>query len=141
MKRLGKKLPHVRSDASKKFLRESFPNMANKINYFMNGLFLTTKKFSEILISFKCKKNLILQGSPGNGKSFVAKRLAYALLGSKDDSRIESIQFHQSYSYEDFMQGYRPKEDGEGFNLKDGVFYYFYKKNPPTNINKLKAIF
>jgi hypothetical protein len=126
--KVGKQLPHVRSDASKKFLRESIPDMANEMNDFMNGLFLTPKKFSEILISFKSKKNLILQGPPGTGKSFVAKRLAYALLGSKDDSRIESIQFHQSYSYEDFMQGYRPKEDGEGFNLKDGVFYRFCKK-------------
>ena len=127
-KRAGKHLPHVLLDVPKTLIKESLSDMANEINDFMKGLFLAPSEFSEILNSFRNKKNLILQGPPGSGKSFVAKRLAYALLGSKDDSRIESIQFHQSYSYEDFMQGYRPKEEGEGFNLKDGVFYRFCKK-------------
>jgi len=127
-KRAGKYLPHVLLDVPKTLIKESLSDMANEINDFMKGLFLAPSEFSEILNSFRNKKNLILQGPPGSGKSFVAKRLAYALLGSKDDSRIESIQFHQSYSYEDFMQGYRPKEEGEGFNLKNGVFYRFCKK-------------
>jgi hypothetical protein len=127
-KRAGKQLPHVILGAPKTFIKESLSDMTNEINDFMEGLFLAPSDFSEILHLFKNKKNLILQGPPGTGKSFVAKRLAYALLGSKDNSRIESIQFHQSYSYEDFMQGYRPKDDGDGFNLKDGVFYRFCRK-------------
>ena len=73
------------------------------------------------------KKNLILQGAPGVGKSFVAKRLAYLLLEEKDAGRIESVQFHQSYSYEDFVQGYRPDGKG-GFTLRDGVFHRFCEK-------------
>jgi 5-methylcytosine-specific restriction protein B len=68
------------------------------------------------------KKNIILQGPPGTGKTFVAKKLAYALMGEKDDSRIEMVQFHQSVSYEDFIQGYRPTESGS-FKLKNGNFY------------------
>ena len=73
------------------------------------------------------KKNLILHGAPGVGKSFVGKRLAYLLLGGKDEARIENVQFHQSYSYEDFIQGYRPVEGG-GFKRRDGVFYRFCEK-------------
>jgi 5-methylcytosine-specific restriction protein B len=94
----------------------------------LKELLVSRKEFEEMLESLNSKKNLILQGPPGTGKSFVAKRLAYALLGFKDDSRIESVQFHQSFSYEDFIQGFRPKKDGSGFTLKDGVFYRFCKK-------------
>ena len=94
----------------------------------LNELLISRKEFEEMLESLHSKKNLILQGPPGTGKSFVAKRLAYALLGFKDDSRIESVQFHQSFSYEDFIQGFRPKKDGSGFTLKDGVFYRFCNK-------------
>ena len=94
----------------------------------LEGLLVSKDDFEEMLDSLHSKKNLILQGPPGTGKSFVAKRLAYALLGFKDDSRIESVQFHQSFSYEDFIQGFRPKKDGSGFTLKDGVFYRFCKK-------------
>ena len=42
------------------------------------------------------------------GKTFLARRLAYALKGEKDDSRIGWVQFHQTYAYEEFIQGYRP---------------------------------
>ena len=94
----------------------------------LDDLLVSKEDFEEMLDSIKSKKNLILQGPPGTGKSFIAKRLSYALLGFKDDSRIESVQFHQSFSYEDFIQGFRPKKDGSGFTLKDGVFYRFCKK-------------
>ena len=73
------------------------------------------------------KKNLILQGAPGVDKTFVAKRLAYAIMGEKDDSRVMQVQFHQNYSYEDFVMGYKPNEEG-GFELKNGVFYRFCKR-------------
>ena len=69
------------------------------------------------------KKNLILQGAPGVGKTFAAQRLAYAIMGEKDDSRVRVIQFHQNYSYEDFVMGYKPKADG--FSLENGIFYEF----------------
>ena len=73
------------------------------------------------------KKNLILQGAPGVGKTFAAKRLAYALMGEKDVSRVDIIQFHQNYSYEDFVMGYKPNVEG-GFSLNNGIFYEFCQK-------------
>ena len=53
----------------------------------------------------------LVQGPPGTGKTYIAKRLAYVSMKEKDDERLEVVQFHQSYSYEDFIQGFRPKEN------------------------------
>lgn len=72
------------------------------------------------------KKNIILQGAPGVGKTYVAKRLAYSVMGVKDASRVMMVQFHQSYSYEDFIMGYKP--EGAQFALKTGVFYNFCER-------------
>jgi 5-methylcytosine-specific restriction enzyme B len=90
----------------------------------MNGLFLAASQFDEMLEALKEKKNVVLQGAPGVGKTFVAKRLAYALIGSNDQRQVEVIQFHQSYSYEDFIQGFRPTPKGH-FDLKYGIFHQF----------------
>ena len=79
-----------------------------------------------IAFFLKNKKNIILQGAPGVGKTFAAKRLAYSIMGEKDEGRIEFVQFHQNYSYEDFMMGYKPVNDG--FELKYGIFYRFCQK-------------
>ena len=91
--------------------------------------FLAPGEFRKIVSLLSHKKNIILQGPPGTGKTFLAKKLAYELMKMKDDSRIEMVQFHQSYSYEDFIQGFRPTLQG-GFTLKDGVFYSFSTKGP-----------
>ena len=90
-------------------------------------LFMSEDDFRVYLGLLKTKKNIVLQGPPGVGKTFVSKRLAYALLGQKDDSNVEMIQFHQTYSYEDFIQGYRPNPDG-GFSLATGIFYNICKR-------------
>ncbi|WP_215300381.1 MrcB family domain-containing protein [Polynucleobacter sp. AP-Nino-20-G2] len=93
----------------------------------LKDLFLSRSELEEIVGATKRKKNIILQGPPGVGKTFVSKRLAYLIMGEKDPSRVEFIQFHQSYSYEDFVQGWRPNSTG-GFNLKNGSFYNFCEK-------------
>ncbi len=93
----------------------------------MKDLFIGEDRFLKVIDLLKHKKNIILQGAPGVGKTFIAQRLAYYLIGTEDKSRLEMIQFHQSYSYEDFIQGYRPDDNG-GFHVKEGVFYKFCRK-------------
>jgi 5-methylcytosine-specific restriction enzyme B len=90
----------------------------------LQSLFLSREKLTAILDALVRRKNVILEGAPGVGKTFVARRIAWALLGYKDNERVQMVQFHQSYSYEDFVQGWRPRENG-GFELQDGVFHRF----------------
>ena len=93
----------------------------------MEKLFLPENQFDDALEALREKKNLVLQGSPGVGKTFVARRLAMALIGTDDPQCIEMIQFHQSYSYEDFIQGFRPTAKGT-FELKYGIFHQFCRR-------------
>lgn len=93
---------------------------------FLSQVYMTEERYDTLVALLKNKKNLILQGAPGVGKTFTARRLAYSMMGEKDNDRIEFIQFHQNYSYEDFIMGYKPQE--EGFKLKRGIFYQFCMK-------------
>lgn len=103
------------SEAKEKYTKEDF----------LSKVFMDESRYNILEALLRNKKNIILQGAPGVGKTFAAKKLAYAMMGEVDDSRIEFVQFHQNYSYEDFIMGYRP--DGEGFKLTDGIFYRFCK--------------
>lgn len=93
---------------------------------FLNEVYMTEHRYDTLVSVLQNKKNIILQGAPGVGKTFAAKRLAYSIMGEKDENRIEFVQFHQNYSYEDFMMGYKPVNDG--FELKYGIFYRFCQK-------------
>lgn len=93
---------------------------------FLDEVYMTEKRYGSLVAVLRNKKNIILQGAPGVGKTFAARRLAWSMMGEKDDGRIEFVQFHQNYSYEDFMMGYKPVEDG--FELKYGIFYRFCQK-------------
>ena len=90
---------------------------------FLSQVYMEPDQFEKLKGVLFSKKNIILQGVPGVGKTFTARRLAYAMMGEKDDGRIQFVQFHQSYSYEDFVMGYRPF--GQGFELHYGIFYQF----------------
>lgn len=93
----------------------------------LSELFMSRESIEHILAQLERKKNIILQGAPGVGKTFIAKRLAWLTLGEKNDSAVEMVQFHQSYTYEDFVQGLRPTADGH-FSVKDGIFYRLCRK-------------
>lgn len=112
-------------EQSKEVARE--PGGAYTIEDALDDLFMPGAFFREMLAQLQLKQNVVLQGPPGVGKTYVAKRLAYALMGEKDPTRVDMVQFHQSYSYEDFVQGLRPDNEGK-FQLQDGVFYRFCKK-------------
>lgn len=92
---------------------------------FLKKVFMEESDYNTLVAVLKNKKNIILQGAPGVGKTFAAKRLAYSIMGVKDKDRVMMVQFHQSYSYEDFIMGFRPS--ATGFELKKGAFYNFCK--------------
>ncbi|KQT01515.1 AAA family ATPase [Cellulomonas sp. Leaf395] len=91
---------------------------------FLDEVYLPEERYERLRALTRRKKNVILAGPPGVGKTFAAKRLAYSIMGAKDRTRVAMVQFHQSYSYEDFLMGYRPTESG-GFSLVEGPFYRF----------------
>lgn len=101
-------------------------NKAYTRDDFLNDVFMDLDEYDRLVGLLEMKYNVILQGAPGVGKTYAAKRLAYSIMGEEDESRIKFVQFHQSYSYEDFIQGYRPSDNG--FVLKNGVFYDFCHK-------------
>lgn len=102
---------------------------------FLDEVYLSEERYDRLRALVLRKKNLILAGPPGVGKTYAAKRLAYSIMGAKDPSRVQMVQFHQSYSYEDFMMGYRPTETG-GFTLVEGPFYRFCEEARADDANR-----
>ena len=120
------------NDIKQLFVSENDDDEIEEVKYteynredFLEEVFIDENDYSTLEQLLLNKKNLIVQGAPGVGKTFMAKRLAYSIMGVKDYNRVRMVQFHQSYSYEDFVMGYRPTEDG--FKLREGSFYHFCK--------------
>src|SRR4029078_6159073 len=86
------------------------------------GVFLSRDEFTQALERLESKRNIIVEGPPGVGKTFVAEKLAYALLEAADWRRVTKVHFHPSYSYEDFVRGFRPTTVAAQFDLVDGPF-------------------
>jgi 5-methylcytosine-specific restriction protein B len=113
------------------FSPESEDNPASSFEKDPEKPFINPQAFHHIESILKRKKNIILQGPPGVGKTFLAKKIAYSILGEENDSCIEMVQFHQSYGYEDFIQGIRPSKDG--FVVRNGIFYDFCQRAKNDN--------
>ena len=104
-------------------VKENYP--VYEVTDFLNEVYMNEDEYYRLIQLLEMKKNVILQGPPGVGKTYIAKRLAYSMMGVKDKSRVKMVQFHQSYSYEDFIMGFRPSKNG--FELRNGTFYNFCK--------------
>ena len=107
-------------------VQQEAPNDPYTSEDFLRDVYMTSADYTKIQAVLRNKKNIILQGAPGVGKTFAAKRLAWSMMGEIDESRVEFVQFHQNYSYEDFVMGYKPVEDG--FELRNGIFYRFCQR-------------
>ena len=103
---------------------------------FLEEVYIDGKSYDTLVGLILNKKNVILQGAPGVGKTYAANRLAYSIIGEKNKDQVMMVQFHQSYSYEDFIEGFRPSSDSNGFEIKKGVFYNFCKKAAEDEDNK-----
>ena len=117
----------INSDNSSEILEPVISYTPYSVEQILSEVFMNDDQIQEILETLDYKQNIILQGPPGVGKTFVAKRLAYLHMGKKDDDKVEMLQFHQSYSYEEFIRGYKPNSEGQ-FTLKNGIFYSFCQK-------------
>jgi 5-methylcytosine-specific restriction enzyme B len=116
---------YIRFIESKPTVQE---NESFTMDDFLSEVFIEKQELVRLISLLENKKNLILKGAPGVGKTFIAKRLAHVMMAEKDETRIQMVQFHQSYSYEDFIEGFRPKAEGDGFELKQGPFVKFARK-------------
>lgn len=85
-------------------------------------LYMPVGPLQELVDLLNRRRQLVVYGPPGTGKTYVTKRLAEKLAGAEDPSRVRLLQFHPSYAYEDFFEGFRPVEkDGQAhFSLQDG---------------------
>jgi len=132
-KRKGTPIPDIDLSPYYKYRKKSYT-----ADNFLRDVYMSETKYKSLVALLLKKKNIILQGAPGVGKTFVAKRLAYSIMSEKDTERVMLVQFHQSYSYEDFIMGYRPTK--ENFEIHTGAFYDFCKKAADDNENDYYCI-
>lgn len=119
---------------SERWMEQRQPPTPSEDDIFLSDTEL--ERISKILVN---GKNLVLQGAPGTGKTFIGKRIAEKLLEEDDSAdltqQIKLVQFHQSYGYEEFIEGFRPTKQG-GFEIKRGVFLEFCKRAASDPVHK-----
>ncbi len=94
---------------------------------FLKECFFDSDEYDELKELFLTRKNIILQGPPGTGKTYIAKRLAFSIIGKKDTGKILNVQFHPKYSVDEFIEGFRPDDIGI-YKYHEGCFKAFCNK-------------
>ena len=109
-----------------------YPDYGKK--QFLEECFFEDKEYEELKDLILSRKNVILQGPPGTGKTYIAKKMAFSILGQKDTGKILNIQFHPKYSTDEFIEGFRPDDIGI-YKYREGCFKHFCNKarNDPDN--------
>ena len=100
-------------------------NDSDNVDAILADTFFDKTNFLTITKTLAEKKNIIIQGPPGVGKTFIAKKIAQYYFTSED--KIQSLVFHENYSYEEFVMGIRPNAEGS-FVMTEGIFYKFAQK-------------
>ncbi|WP_271254140.1 AAA family ATPase [Pseudanabaena sp. Chao 1811] len=123
------------------FEKWSLTAKATAMNQFLQDTSITPEELDRYEKTIKRKKQIILAGSPGTGKTFIAQKFA-KYLTSTQDGYMDLVQFHPSYTYEDFMRGLKPEiKDGSlTYNYAEGRFIQFCEK-AQTEYQDLPCVF
>jgi MoxR-like ATPase len=102
-----------------------------------DDLFIEDQLIDEIVTLMRKKKNIILQGAPGVGKTFSIKKIIknnFEIFDAQE--QILMLQFHQSFAYEEFIEGLRPTTHSAGFTVESGIFKKFIEETVKINPEK-----
>lgn len=97
-------------------LKKATPELARKLH-------VDQEYLQEVIRLLQTRQQIVFYGPPGTGKTFLATAIAKFLAGEEHSNHVKTVQFHPSYAYEDFFEGYRPAKSQDGnvaFSLEAG---------------------
>ena len=97
-------------------LKKATPELARKLH-------VDQEHLQEVIRLLQTRQQIVFYGPPGTGKTFLGTAIAKFLAGEEHSDHVKTVQFHPSYAYEDFFEGYRPAKSQDGnvaFSLEAG---------------------
>lgn len=128
-------------DPNEDLVQKKIEDQFKKMNQFLLDTSITPEELNRYERIINRKKQIIFAGSPGTGKTFIAQKFA-KYLTSAQDGYVDLVQFHPSYTYEDFMRGLKPEiKDGSlTYNYAEGRFIQFCEE-AQTEYKDLPCVF